>query len=77
MGDVFIQCRASIMHQRMWDLSVCLQKKVVITDSSRNGELDGVLIRKKTYTDVGVDKNMFFLKSDYLNCCEYLQTLWS
>ena len=49
----------------------------MITDSSRNGELDGVLIRKKTYTDVSVDKNMFFLKFDYLDCCEYLQTLWS
>jgi hypothetical protein len=77
-GDyVFIQCRASIMHQRLWDLSACLQKKVMITDRFRNGELDGVLIRKKAYTDVSVDKNMVFLKFDYLDCCEYLQTLWS
>jgi hypothetical protein len=49
----------------------------MITDGFRHGELDGVLIRKKSYTDVSVNKNMFFLEFDYLDCCEYLQTLWS
>jgi len=49
----------------------------MITDSSRNVELDGVLVRKKIYIYVSVGKNMFFPKFDYLDCCEYLQTLWS